>query len=160
MEFSYKAYYRVNFVVPLVVVIAFSVFLLISVASLFGEIKRQQLTKKVIVSSLMATAICIFCITLNVRTLARGGIYLCFEKETDAIITHGIINRIEECDIYDNQKYGTGEGMGVGTNFGVKIIVEGNCYNAITNGSLQPGDDVIITYLPRSRFVLKISRSP
>ena len=37
MEFSYKAYYRVNFVVPLVVVIAFSVFLLISVASLFGD---------------------------------------------------------------------------------------------------------------------------
>lgn len=160
MEFSYNAYYRVNFIVPLTMAIFFFALLFSCTKSLFCQIACRKLNVGRFVPVLIGVAICIFFLFLNIKTLAQGGIYLSFEKETDAVIVHGVIERIEECDLYDNHKYGTGDGTGVGSSFGVKIIVEGNCYNAVQSGDLQSGDDVVITYLPKSLFVLKIIKNP
>ncbi len=159
-EFAYNDYYRINFVDPIIVAIGSTIALLIAIVSLLQDVKRGQLTARNILSYFMVFAICVYFITINAQTLARGGIYLCSERESDAVVVQGIIEKIEECDNSYNQKYGRSATNDGTTSFGVKIIIEENCYYAITSGSLQPGDDVILTYLPRSRFVLKISEIP
>lgn len=160
VEFSYSDYYEINFALPAVVVIGFSTMLLSAAVSLFGAIRRRQVTGANIVSSLLGITICVYLITTNVQTLVRGGIYLCSEKESDAVTAQGIVEEVEECDNSYHQKYGRSATHNGATSFGVKIIMEGNCYYAITSGSLQPGDKGIITYLPKSRFVLRIDKAP
>ena len=159
-EFSYNDYYLINFANPFVVAIGSFSILLCTIVSLFRSIKRGQYTAKTIVPCLIGFVICVYFIIINVQTLARGGIYLCSEKESEAVVIQGTIEEIEECDNSYNQKYGRSATNDGTTSFGVKILIEGNCYYAITSGGLQPGDDAIITYLPKSRFVLRISKSP
>ena len=156
-EFAYDSYYTINFEFPLTAIIFCSVLSISYVVSLPQKIKHQQLTTKGVISGLLFLAVAVYLITLNVQVLARGGIYLCSEKESDAVVMQGIVEKIEECDNSYNQKYGRGSTNNGSTSFGVKIFIEGNCYYSITSGNLQPGDDAIITYLPKSRFVLKIS---
>lgn len=158
MEFSYDVYHRVDFVVPLIGAIASSALLVTAIVSQFREIMHGKITFETLMFIFAAIAVGGFLMVPDIRVLVQGGIYLCVEKESDAITAHVVIDSIDQYDAYDNHKYGGSDGTG--SAFGVKITSGNNYYNAITSGNLKPGDAVIITYLPKSRVVLRIDKAP
>ncbi len=90
--------------------------------------------------------------------LLYGGIYLLREKETDAVQMQGYISAIEplgdfsipiiECDYYENMKYGDPNGYA--------FTINGIQCTAPVKGSLEVGDYVSVTYLPKSGYILYI----
>lgn len=94
----------------------------------------------------------------DVGQLKYGGIYLLWEKESDAIQTQGNITEIAElneysfprieCDYYENLKRGDPEGY--------EFTINGIQCAAPVKGSLEVGDYVSVTYLPKSRYILYI----
>ena len=97
----------------------------------------------------------------NVGQLYHGGIYLAEEVASDAVYMQGVIVEIKpldiysipiiECDYYNNPKYGDPNGY--------VFSINGIQCTAPTNGSLQVGDYVEVTYLPKSRYILYIDKT-
>lgn len=158
MEFSYDIYHRIDFVVPLIGAIFSSTLLAVNIVSQFREIKHGKVTTETLLLMFVTIAIGVFLVVSNIKVLVQGGIYLCTEKESDAIVAHVVIDSIDQYGALDNHKYG-----GIDSDdsaFGVKITAGGDYYNAVSSGDLKPGDAVLITYLPKSRVVLRIDKTP
>jgi len=92
--------------------------------------------------------------------LSHGGIYLLWERESDAVGMQGKITEITElsqyslprieCDYYEDLKYGDPKGYEFTIN-GIQCI-------APVKGSLKVGNYVSVTYLPKSGYILYIDQ--
>lgn len=92
--------------------------------------------------------------------LSHGGIYLLWEKESDAVEMQGEITEITglneyslpiiECDYYENMKYGDPTGY--------EFTINGIQCTAPVKGSLKVRDYVSVIYLPRSGYILYIDK--
>ena len=145
MSFDYGVYFRQNCIVPLLLLLFFAVLLIrvgyrlvlrLSKNFCLGALKENSLT-------LVLLAVLILFITISAVPLLRGGIYLLFEKESDV-----------EIDGITGGKYGTENNNGRGE----ALIVNGAKYYLTTYGDLKVGDSVVMSVLPRSRFVLNIQK--
>ncbi len=112
---------------------------------------KQLLILIVVLSSIDSA--CLF-----IGQLKHGGVYLLWEKEVDAIQIQGCITKIDplnsyslpiiECDYYENMKRGDPTGY--------EFTINGIQCTAPVKGSLEVGDYVSVTYLPKSGYILYI----
>lgn len=90
----------------------------------------------------------------SIMSLSNGGIYMLVEKEEDAIVLEGEIETI----VYPskrvpNHKYAYTEES---SNSGMDITINGETYFMPHILGFKEGDEVIISYLPKSKFILSI----
>lgn len=153
MIYDYNTYYRQNCIVPLL--------LLLFATSLFAFFLVQFLKYRlshsagVPLGTIVGIVISLFLIIVNIIPLARGGIYLVTEKETDAIQLSGKIEQTIEIGFVGGAKYGVDNNHG----YGEGIVVNGEMYYVTTYYDYEIGDDIVFWALPKSRFVLLIETS-
>ncbi len=95
MNFEYSVYFRQNCIVPLLF-FAFCIFA--GVIPLFQKGRMSSPEKTPIanktVTRIVTVLILLVLISVNVLPLARGGIYLLFEKEKDLIEVVGTVHEL------------------------------------------------------------------
>ena len=147
MIFEYDAYYNGTFVTPIIAIIIVSVWLFAGIYHFLK--KRTQLDSTNI---LLFVFVGVFFIALNIMSLINGGACLYKEKEEDAILEMGTIEKIVEPNksipnFRKDHKHGA------------DVIIDGEEYFMITCEGFEVGDYVEIEYLPKSKFILSIYKS-
>lgn len=161
MKFDYIQYYRGCFILPIILLACFVIYLIgLGVGTLMVIRKHNitMFTKERIISIVLSVILVLFFCSMNISHLYNGGIYLYKENETSKIEALGIIENIE----YMNQfqfpsklasEYKTDEVNGV------CFTIDGTQYYAIAKGELDVGDDVVVVFLPQSRYILSIHKT-
>ena len=130
--------------------------MLISAASHFVTvIIQQKLSSRDVINILLAVLVCGFFLCMNVGRLLHGGIHLTYERESNAVELQGEILEIKELGRYSFPKLKTEYGYGE-TN-GVQLVIDGVECTAVTRGILEVGDNVTVTFLPQSGYILSIT---
>lgn len=153
MRFDYKTYFWTNLVIPLL-------FLALSCFAGIGFVLSS--TRKIVeqgfnsymsdwISNITSVFILFVLITVSVIPLARGGIYLLFEKEKDSVIVEGVVSETFDTNEIFVTKY-TLEGKIV---FGGGIVVDSKKYYCVSYGNIKTGDHVRIKALPKSTLILE-----
>lgn len=160
MNFDYNEYYMGCLWLPISVLFFWILGLTPAVIKLITYVIKYhtmpQISPQKWVAIIMVLAIFSFFICLDGGRLINGGIYLISEKESDALSTIGTIDNIELMTRYEfgelNSEYKVNE------HNGVCFTIDGIQYRAIAMGTLEIGDKVEVTYLPKSSYILKIHR--
>ncbi len=157
MYFDYYGYVRECLEMPLYVLVIF----FLSIGVIFAILSKKKISREKLIYLPIALVGWGIFLWIVIGQLSYGGIYLVVEKEAAAIQTKGYIEKIAEvgiasfprmeCDYYDNLKYGDP--------YGYEFTINGIQCTAPTNGSLQVGDYVEVTYLPKSRYILYIDKT-
>ena len=154
MLFDYSQYLRGCLVIPLFVSLFFLHFLLSILGRFLTTFVRGTVNLKEIVSLGIAVLVCAFFLCMNVGRLLHGGVHLFYERVSDAITVQGEISAINDLGRYSfpemKNEYGYEE-----TN-GVQFVIGEVVCTAPTNGVLDVGDYVTVTYLPQSSYILSI----
>ena len=154
IRFQFSTYFQGCLILPAIFLL-FACIILVSAIVHYGkQVKAQNTNGKNTVSFLVAILIFGFLIGLNGSRIAHGGMYLINEREQDAMTCVGEITQIRAMNRFEFPELSS-EGN---TTNGVELTVNGMKYTVILKGSFEVGDTVRITYLPRSRYVLSISR--
>ena len=90
-------------------------------------------------------------------SVLRHGIFLPFEKDADAICITGTVEAAERDPLSprlflrysDERTY----------SYGSSVTVGGEVFYCLTDRDLSPGDVIEISYLPKSRIILRCSRT-
>ena len=84
---------------------------------------------------------------MHIGVLRSGGIHLLTEREHDAQTASGKIERVQQLTEWQfYNKYGDA----------VSFEIDGERYRVFSLGDAEDGDEVEITYLPESRYVLGV----
>lgn len=160
MYFDYAGYVRECLNIPLEGLILFDILGMVVIIIGYFNLKNYFPKKQLILLVLILILSSIKDAYEDAGQLLHGGIYLLWEKESDAVGMQGKITEITEldnyslprieCDYYENLKYGDPKGY----EFTINSI---QC-TAPVKGSLKVGDYVSVTYLPKSGYVLYIDR--
>lgn len=152
MTFDYSIYYRCNCIVPL----GFAVFTLCILGGALAFFAKHKITvhSKEMLAFLFVSGICAFLLVINIIRLSRGGILLLFEKEADQVQVSGVIDEIIEIGFLTGARYDIEANNGNGE----AIVVNGEKFYLTTCGEFDVGDYVVLNVLPRSGFVLSISK--
>lgn len=155
MHFEYTQYVRGCLIIPIFVSL-FALSMLISAASHFVTvITQQKLSSRDVINLLLAVLVCGFFLCMNVGRLLHGGIHLTYERESNAVELQGEILEIKELGRYSFPELKTEYGYGE-TN-GVQLVIDGVECTAVTRGILEVGDNVTVTFLPQSGYILSIT---
>lgn len=155
MHFEYTQYVRGCLIIPIFVSL-FALSMLISTASHFVTVMIQQkLSSRDVINLLLAVLVCSFFLCMNVGRLLHGGIHLTYERESNAVELQGEILEIKELGRYSFPELKTEYGYGE-TN-GVQFVIDGVECTAVTRGTLEVGDNVTVTFLPQSGYILSIT---
>jgi len=153
-------YYKGCLVVPLIILLIIFLSYIIGIVTIGITISKTNAFPKVTLEKcltiIIVLLISIFIVKLYLGYLVNGGIFLVSESEADAIVTTGVIDSIEDLNIFQFNKlkseYQTDEIAGV------CFSIDGRQFYAIAKGSLKTGDEVIVTYLPKSAYILEICK--
>ena len=161
IHYDYSLYFNGCFVLPLIILIFALTALTINCFHYGKKIVFHSADGKDIVTFLIAILIFGFFITLNGSRLIHGGIYLINEKEQDAVTIDGRISQINMLNIFEFPELSVHSENENGANHahnGVEIIVNHIPCVAIDQGPFEIGDTVSVSYLPKSRYILTISK--
>ena len=155
MIFHYEDYHYVCFEVRLFLLIVFILVALNMIIYVTKQIATKQFEFIVQegLKMLLGIAFLAFFLSMQIGTLADGGIYLAQEKEEDAIVAVGEIKSIKNLNEFTFPKIKTD----YGSFFGVEMQIGDIRCTMPTAGEFKPGDTVHIKYLPKSGYVLEIS---
>ena len=157
MTYEYNIYYRQNCIIPIILIL-FIGLLMVKIGwnlfKKFSTINFYQCVKENIPQCIFLIG-CLFLIAINSIHLFRGGIYLLTEKESDVININGTIEETIEIDFLTGSKYNVENNHGRGE----AIVINGTRYYLTTYGDLKVGDNVSITVLPKSKFILEIQKT-
>ena len=147
--FDYSEYYLKNFSLS-ILILSFVLFVLIlSAIGWYRERKKPMKWHKVLRIVLFYAVILVFFTDAGAH-LFRGGFWLPFEKETDAVEVTGVIEKTSDPFIHrGDYPYRNNECGGY-------VYIHGVRYHVMTYADLQVGDEVTLLVLPKSRFVLEI----
>lgn len=155
MQFEYAQYVSGCLVLPISVSLFMLPILVFAVLHLTTGIIHREISSRDVAGFLLAVLVCGFFLCMNVGRLLHGGIHLIYERESDAVEFQGNILEINELGRYSfpelESEYGHGDKNGI------QILIDGVECTAIARGELAVGDNVTISYLPRSRYVLSIT---
>lgn len=159
IRYNYSMYYSGCFVLPtFYLIIAIIILSCASFQFVKSTISHQVNTKSIVIF-LISILVWGFLILLNGSRVICGGIYLINEKERDAITYDGKITQINKLDIFEFPEIVTeASSNSDDTTNGVQFVVDEVTCIAITKGPFEVGDHVTVTYLPKSRYVLAISK--
>lgn len=149
MTFLYKSYWNATLLLP-VLVISFMLVLIFSSSYAYWvrEVHKPQIVERTL-GYLFSLCVAVFCIVPQCKYLLNGGIYLLAEKEQDALVHSGTIERICE----PSNRF---PGFKLSHEYGADIVIDGVEFFVITSGNYEEGDSVVVHYLPNSHFVLAI----
>ena len=156
MTFSYFDYLINNLVLP-VFALAFIAF---PVCRMVVQVIRRVKNGES-VSFGDASTVLVFLLMLVVAVIlgnilfSSSGCYLISERPGDAVTTQGTIEQIQPLGIFESPKY-TSNGE---SSNGYAITIDGVSCTAMAQGTLEVGDEVTVTYLPKSGFVLSIEEA-
>lgn len=147
MTFSLDEYVRAGLIFPTVLVLgsAFG-----TIWGLIGQLIHisKKTTKSARGFLLMAIFVFVAMLIVNVPHL-KHTIYLVTEKETDVLISEGVVEEIR--DIRNSPRYDYNKTVARAS----IVTVGGTAYYFMTKGNLEVGDTVILSYLPKSKIVLQ-----
>ena len=89
---------------------------------------------------------------LAANLVTGGGLHLITERQKDAVTVEGTLELVEPHSIWTGIRY-TSNGE---SSSGYKYVVNGQTLTGMARGTLEAGDEVTVTYLPKSGFVLSI----
>ena len=155
MTFDYKVYRLQNCHSPLSGVIVFTLFLALIVSEWIRYKNHPSMTVERKFALIFFFVAFVYVVIINIIPLVRGGIYLLFEKEDDAVSISGIVEEKGELDDYSGGIY-TRYGVNANRGRGEFLVVNGRKYYMMTYGNVKIGDNVIMKVLPKSGFVLSL----
>ena len=153
MTFSYFSYLLNNLMLPVfgIAFIAFPVCKMIG--RVIGQVRRGESVdfgdSQMV---LMFLGLIVLAVILVNMLLGSGGLYLITERTGDALTVEGAVEQIESYSIWESPRYNVG---GEVSN-GYAITVDGVTCTSMALGTLEVGDAVTVTYLPKSGLVLSI----
>ncbi len=87
-----------------------------------------------------------------VNLITGGGIHLITERPKAAVTVEGTLESVKANSVWSGVRYSAnGE-----SSSGYEYTVDGVTLTGMAKGTLEPGDEVVVTYLPKSGFVLSI----
>lgn len=152
MVFAYSEYLFNNLMLPVFALVFIAVPVFRMVGRIIGQLVRKEAvefgdSKVVLLFILLIVVAAILC-----NILLHGGIHLILERPGSAVTTQGTIEEINACGILESPKYTfSGENSN-----GYKITIGDVTCTSMALGSLEVGDEVTVTYMPKSGFVLSI----
>ena len=157
MIYDYNTYYIHDCVSPLAFVVLFAVVVIKIVLSLLKQCANLSLWEVIKRNSIPTFFVVLFAflICINSLHLLRGGIWLFWEKESQAVQITGVVDDIIEIDVLTGSRYDVDENSGLG----MAIVNNEKKYYVTTSGDLKTGDSVILKILPKSCFVLSVEKT-
>lgn len=153
MEFRYASYEKMGLIWPLAMLLPMIVD---GIWVLVLYLKGDWASKKL--EALIATgSVCVYLFFINGGLLLNGGIHLLYEKETDAVVYEGTLTGFRFLGMEEMPKLRTEYKSEAA--YGVSLQIDDITCKAPTRGLLLIGDRVKVTYLPRSGYVLALTRS-
>ena len=149
MYFEYAQYVRGCLVTPIFASLFALSVLIPSISHFVSIIIQEKSFSRDMIKFLLVVLVCGFFLSMNVGRLLHGGIYLIYESESDAVELQGEILEIKELGRYSFPKLNTEYGHSVTAN-GVQLVIDGIECTAVTRGTLEVGDKVTVTFLPKS----------
>ena len=154
MHFEYTQYVRGCLVVPAFVSLFALSMLISAVSHLVLVVLKHKFSSRDGINFLLAILVCGFFLSMYIGRLLNGGIHLIYEREASAVELRGEITEITKLGRYSFPEINSG--YEYADKNGVQLSINGVKCTAISRGTLEIGDRVIVTYLPQSGFVLEI----
>ncbi len=155
IQFDYETYRVDNCFIPmgflLFTIIALIIFI-VGYVRYFGD-RASDRSIREITKVILGLAVILFLMMTQIIPLSRGGIYLLFEKENEAIEITGEIENTFEIPFIGGMKYDVKQNHGQGEG----IVIEGTKYYLMQYGDYREGDIVTIKVLPKSKLVLELN---
>ena len=154
MQFDYEHYLRGCLLKPCAILICCCIILIPAAWKTIIKMRQGLLEQKQIISFCLLSLVCATFIFRNVGILLNGGMHLVYERENAAITVSGKIEKITELDencfprIKSDYEYSGANGV----EFKIGTAI---CIGAAP-GELEVGDNVTVTFLPNSKYVLFI----
>ncbi len=159
MDFDYAQYYQGCFLLPTVFLVIALVVLTVAGIDYTKRIVARRITAERSVSLLIAILVFGFLIGLNGSRLLHGGLYLLREKEQDAATCTGVITQIRELNRFEFPELASSSEKSIETTTnGVAFEIDNVAYVAVYKGPFEIGDRVEVTYLPKSHYVLSMTK--
>lgn len=153
MTFAYSEYLINNLVLPLFALAFIAVPVGRMIISVIGHAVRGEGVnfgdaKTVLLLILMIVVAVILCNIL----ISGHGYCLIGERASDAVTAEGTIEQIQPLSIFSSPKY---TASGESSN-GYAITIDGTTCTSMALGTLEVGDQVTVTYMPNSGYILSI----
>lgn len=147
MTFSYHTYFIFLFLLPAVVLVVTSPVVFKAIKMLIGIILERDFNgngQKIILAILVVG----FCVIPQMIYMVSGGFFLLFERADDAVTATGVVESIREPSSYF-------PGLRASDHQGADVVIDGERYFMMTAEALEIGDEVRISYLPKSGVVME-----
>lgn len=155
MTFAYQDYLFNSLLLPVFAL----VFLAVPVFQMIGRIIAQLVRgERAAFGDYRGVILFVLLILLGVllvSSLFQGGIHLIYERADDAVTVSGTIEEIHKRSALSGTRY-TSHGE---TSSGYDYTVNGVTCTGMALGTLEVGDEVTVTYMPKSGFVLAIEET-
>ena len=103
-------------------------------------------------SLIFFAAMLVVAVLLGKNLITGGGIHLVTERPEAAVTVEGTLEEVKANSIWNGLRYSAyGE-----SSSGYTYTVNGQTLKGMAKGTLEAGDEVTVTYLPKSGFVLSI----
>ena len=155
MQFDYNIYlldnclYRLLFFVPTIICLVVAT---VNAVREYHNNHSDNTSLKPVLKWIAFFVAAVIVASANVIPLLRGGIYLLFETEKEAIRITGEIEDTFEIPFFGGMKYDVDQNNG----YGEGIVIDGTKYYLMTYGDYKEGDVVTIKVLPKSKLILEM----
>ena len=153
MAFGYWEYFIYNLMLPVFGL----VFIAVPTFRLVMRLLEQYATGRQRVNwdghSILFFVVMVVVAVMLVKTLITGGgIHLIYERPKAAMTVETTLEAVEPKSIWSGIRYSAyGE-----SSSGYEYTLDGQTLTGMAKGTLEAGDEVTVTYLPKSGFVLSI----
>lgn len=153
MTFSYFSYLLNNLMMP-VFAIAFIAFPVCKMLGrVIGQVRRGETVDFGDAQMvLMFIVLIVLAVILVNILLSSGGLKLITERPGDAVTLEGTVEQVDAYSIWESPRYSVGGEI----SNGYAITIDGVTCSSMALGTLEVGDEVTVTYLPKSGLILAI----
>ena len=153
MAFAYWEYFIYNLMLPVFGI----AFVAVPTFRLVMRLLEQYATGRQRVnwdghSVLFFVMMVVVAVLLAKNLVTGGGIHLAYERPKAAVTVEGTLDTVKPLSAWNGIRY-----MAYGENSsGYEYTIGNLTLTGMAKGTLEPGDEVSVTYLPKSGFVLTI----
>ena len=153
MAFGYWEYVMYNLMLPVFAL----VFIAVPTFRLVMRLLEQYATGRQRVkwdghSVLFFVIMVAVAVMLVANLITGGGIHLIYERPKAAVTVEATLEAVESKSVFSGIRYSAyGE-----SSSGYEFTVDGQTLTGMAKGTLEAGDEVTVTYLPKSGYVLSI----
>ena len=150
MNFDYNVYLRQNCLVPISFLVFTGIMFVGAIVSFVKGLKTDPFLENAFYIVVMIFLIYIS--LTHISQLARGGLFLLTEKESDSVMITGFVEETIEIGRIGRSSYEVENNYG----WGEALVIDGEKYYLMTYGDVKTGDEVKLKVLPRSHYVLEL----